>query len=170
MRDRRQRRRSRNLECAARRRLARRLKTGTDEARAVVRLLAALGVCVSGRRGAERSERSEDGTPAARDPSEARGTPSGAPIQPQRLPPTTSCAPTPLLRTSPSPSRTARTTTTPTSSPRSSSPLMILNMLEGKCLPVYGEGKNVRNWLYVGGRGPRLGWAIMTRAGETYNV
>jgi len=50
-------------------------------------------VCVSGRRGAERSERSEDGTHAARDPSEARGTPRGAPIQPQRLPPTTSCAP-----------------------------------------------------------------------------
>jgi hypothetical protein len=122
VRDRRQRRRSRNLECAARRRLARRLKTGTDEARAVVRLLTALGVCVSGRRGAERSERSEDGTPAARDPSEARGTPSGAPIQPPRLPPTTSCAPTITPTTSPSPSRTARTTTAPTSSSRSSSP------------------------------------------------
>ena len=28
-------------------------------------------------------------------------------------------------------------------------PLMILNALEGKSLPVYGEGKNVRDWLYV---------------------
>ena len=26
---------------------------------------------------------------------------------------------------------------------------MILNMLEGKSLPVYGEGKNVRDWLHV---------------------
>jgi hypothetical protein len=47
------------------------------QASGVVRFLSALGVCVSGRRGAERSEQSEDGTPAARDPSEARGTPSG---------------------------------------------------------------------------------------------
>jgi dTDP-D-glucose 4,6-dehydratase len=28
-------------------------------------------------------------------------------------------------------------------------PLMILNMLEGKELPVYGDGKNIRDWLYV---------------------
>jgi hypothetical protein len=40
-------------------------------------LPSALRESVSGRRGAERPERSEDGTPAARDPSEARGTPSG---------------------------------------------------------------------------------------------
>ena len=29
-------------------------------------------------------------------------------------------------------------------------PLMILNCLEGKPLPVYGDGQNVRDWLYVG--------------------
>src|SRR5262252_2771561 len=29
-------------------------------------------------------------------------------------------------------------------------PLMILNALEGKALPVYGDGSNVRDWLYVG--------------------
>ena len=28
-------------------------------------------------------------------------------------------------------------------------PLMILNALEGKPLPVYGKGENVRDWLYV---------------------
>ena len=28
-------------------------------------------------------------------------------------------------------------------------PLMILNALEGKALPVYGDGKNVRDWLFV---------------------
>jgi hypothetical protein len=55
------------------------------QANDVVRLLTALGVCVSGRRGAERSERCEDGTPAARDPSEARGTPSGPYQLPEKL-------------------------------------------------------------------------------------
>ena len=29
-------------------------------------------------------------------------------------------------------------------------PLMILHALAGKALPVYGDGKNVRDWLYVG--------------------
>jgi dTDP-glucose 4,6-dehydratase len=50
-------------------------------------------------------------------------------------------------------------------------PLMILNMLEGKSLPVYGEGKNVRDWLYVEDHASAI-WAIMTHAkvGETYNV
>src|SRR5690606_42054206 len=28
-------------------------------------------------------------------------------------------------------------------------PLMILNALEGRPLPVYGEGKNIRDWLHV---------------------
>jgi dTDP-glucose 4,6-dehydratase len=50
-------------------------------------------------------------------------------------------------------------------------PLMILNMLDGKPLPVYGEGKNVRDWLYVEDHASAI-WAIMTRAeaGETYNI
>ena len=50
-------------------------------------------------------------------------------------------------------------------------PLMILNMLEGKSLPVYGEGKNVRDWLYVEDHASAI-WEIMSRAtpGETYNV
>jgi dTDP-glucose 4,6-dehydratase len=50
-------------------------------------------------------------------------------------------------------------------------PLMILNMLDGKPLPVYGEGKNVRDWLYVEDHASAI-WAIMTQAeaGETYNV
>jgi len=48
---------------------------------------------------------------------------------------------------------------------------MILNMLEGKSLPVYGEGKNVRDWLYVEDHASAI-WAVMRRAGagETYNV
>ncbi|MCL2380281.1 MAG: dTDP-glucose 4,6-dehydratase [Treponema sp.] len=50
-------------------------------------------------------------------------------------------------------------------------PLMISNMLEGKPLPVYGDGKNVRDWLYVEDHNSAV-WAIMEkgRAGETYNI
>jgi dTDP-glucose 4,6-dehydratase len=50
-------------------------------------------------------------------------------------------------------------------------PLMILNMLEGKSLPVYGNGMNVRDWLYVEDHASAI-WTVMTQAsaGETYNV
>lgn len=50
-------------------------------------------------------------------------------------------------------------------------PLMILNMLEDKPLPVYGDGSNVRDWLYVDDHAEAL-WTIVRRgrAGETYNI
>jgi dTDP-glucose 4,6-dehydratase len=50
-------------------------------------------------------------------------------------------------------------------------PLMIMNMLDGKPLPVYGDGRNVRDWLYVGDHSTAV-WKIMTegRVGEAYNV
>ncbi len=50
-------------------------------------------------------------------------------------------------------------------------PLFILNALEGRPLPVYGDGRNVRDWLYVRDH-CRAIWMIMTqgREGETYNV
>ena len=50
-------------------------------------------------------------------------------------------------------------------------PLMILNMLEGKPLPVYGDGKNIRDWLYVEDHNSAV-WEIMRKgiAGETYNI
>jgi len=50
-------------------------------------------------------------------------------------------------------------------------PLMILNAMDGKPLPVYGEGKNVRDWLYVEDH-CRAVWQIMQRGtrGETYNI
>jgi len=50
-------------------------------------------------------------------------------------------------------------------------PLMILNALEGKPLPVYGDGKNVRDWLYVDDHCEAI-WRIMNdgRLGETYNI
>ena len=50
-------------------------------------------------------------------------------------------------------------------------PLMILNAAEGKPLPVYGAGANVRDWLHVEDHCSAI-WAIMTRAalGKTYTV
>jgi len=50
-------------------------------------------------------------------------------------------------------------------------PLIILNALEGKDLPIYGDGSNIRDWLYVDDHARAL-WMIATegRLGETYNV
>ena len=50
-------------------------------------------------------------------------------------------------------------------------PLVILNALEGKPLPVYGRGDNVRDWLYVEDHARAL-FTILTegRLGEKYNV
>ena len=50
-------------------------------------------------------------------------------------------------------------------------PLIILNALEDKPLPVYGDGRNVRDWLYVKDH-CRAIWEIMKRGirGQTYNI
>jgi dTDP-glucose 4,6-dehydratase len=50
-------------------------------------------------------------------------------------------------------------------------PLVILNALEGRELPVYGRGENVRDWLYVDDHARALE-LVMTRGavGESYNV
>ena len=39
-------------------------------------------------------------------------------------------------------------------------PLMILNMIEGKPLPVYGDGRNVRDWLFVNDHAAAI-WTVM---------
>jgi dTDP-glucose 4,6-dehydratase len=50
-------------------------------------------------------------------------------------------------------------------------PLTILNALEGKPLPVYGRGDNIRDWLYVDDHAAALiTVAEKSRAGETYAV
>jgi dTDP-glucose 4,6-dehydratase len=50
-------------------------------------------------------------------------------------------------------------------------PLMILNILEHNPLPVYGDGKNVRDWLYVGDHCEALVKVFERgRPGETYNI
>jgi dTDP-glucose 4,6-dehydratase len=50
-------------------------------------------------------------------------------------------------------------------------PLIILNAAEGKPLPVYGKGNNVRDWLYVEDHCEAL-WHVIEegRVGETYNI
>jgi len=50
-------------------------------------------------------------------------------------------------------------------------PLMILNTLEGKPLPVYGDGLNVRDWLYVEDHCAAIELVLYRgRVGECYNV
>jgi dTDP-glucose 4,6-dehydratase len=50
-------------------------------------------------------------------------------------------------------------------------PLVILNALDGKPLPVYGDGSNIRDWLFVEDHARAL-WTVVQhgRPGEKYNV
>lgn len=50
-------------------------------------------------------------------------------------------------------------------------PLVILNALEGKPLPVYGDGMQIRDWLYVEDHAAAI-WVVLQngRIGETYNI
>jgi len=50
-------------------------------------------------------------------------------------------------------------------------PLMVLNMQQGKNLPVYGEGTNIRDWIYVEDHN-RAVWLILKngKSGEKYNI
>jgi dTDP-glucose 4,6-dehydratase len=50
-------------------------------------------------------------------------------------------------------------------------PLVILNALEGKKLPVYGQGANIRDWLFVDDHARALELVMMTGSvGQSYNV
>lgn len=50
-------------------------------------------------------------------------------------------------------------------------PLMILNALEGKPLPVYGKGENIRDWLYVDDHARALHYVLQHgEPGRTYNI
>ncbi|PCJ49769.1 MAG: dTDP-glucose 4,6-dehydratase [Gammaproteobacteria bacterium] len=50
-------------------------------------------------------------------------------------------------------------------------PLVILNALDGKALPIYGDGKQIRDWLYVEDHARAL-YKVVTKGtlGETYNI
>jgi len=50
-------------------------------------------------------------------------------------------------------------------------PLIILNALKGKSLPIYGDGKQIRDWLYVDDHARALLHVALTgEIGETYNI
>ncbi len=50
-------------------------------------------------------------------------------------------------------------------------PLMVLNAMEGKALPVYGDGSNIRDWLYVEDHCEAIELVLEKgRVGETYNI
>jgi nucleoside-diphosphate-sugar epimerase len=50
-------------------------------------------------------------------------------------------------------------------------PLMIVNALAGKALPVYGDGQQVRDWLYVGDHCSAIRAVLAGgRPGEVYNI
>jgi len=50
-------------------------------------------------------------------------------------------------------------------------PLVILNALEGKALPIYGKGNQIRDWLYVDDHARALVLcALEGKVGETYNI
>jgi dTDP-glucose 4,6-dehydratase len=50
-------------------------------------------------------------------------------------------------------------------------PLIILNALDRKALPIYGDGSNVRDWLFVEDHARALGLILrLGRTGETYNI
>jgi dTDP-glucose 4,6-dehydratase len=50
-------------------------------------------------------------------------------------------------------------------------PLMIVNALSGKPLPVYGDGQQVRDWLYVGDHCSAIRTVLaQAKVGETYNI
>lgn len=68
-------------------------------------------------------------------------------------------------------SPTAPTTMAHATSPEKLIPLIILNALEGKPLPVYGKGNQVRDWLYVEDHARAL-YKVVTEGviGETYNI
>jgi dTDP-glucose 4,6-dehydratase len=50
-------------------------------------------------------------------------------------------------------------------------PLFITNLMEGKKIPLYGDGMNVRDWLYVEDHCDAI-WTVLNKgtAGEVYNI
>ncbi len=50
-------------------------------------------------------------------------------------------------------------------------PTIIRNALQGNCIPIYGDGKNIRDWLYVRDHCTGIDLAFHEgKAGETYNI
>jgi dTDP-glucose 4,6-dehydratase len=87
--------------------------------------------------------------------------PRALPTPPPRPARTTSSAPGGALTDCRCSLPTVRTTTAPYQFPEKLIPHMILNALAGKPLPVYGDGSQVRDWLYVEDHARAL-WTVLT--------
>ena len=71
----------------------------------------------------------------------------------------------------PSSSRAARITSAPNQHPEKFIPLFITNALEDKPLPLYGDGRYVRDWIYVEDHCAAIDFLIARgKPGETYNI
>ncbi len=93
------------------------------------------------------------------------------PIRPRRPRRTISSGPGTTPTACPRSSPIAPTITGPIHFPEKLIPLIILNALEGKPLPVYGRGDNVRDWLFVDDHARALILAAEKgRPGETYAI
>ena len=94
-----------------------------------------------------------------------------APMRPRKPARTTWCAPITTPADCPTLTTNCSNNYGPFQFPEKLIPLMILNALEGKPLPVYGDGRNVRDWLYVGDHCAAIRAVLRTgRLGETYNI
>ena len=90
---------------------------------------------------------------------------------PQRPPVTTSSAPTPTHMVCRVTISNCSNNYGPYQFPEKLIPLMILNALTGKPLPVYGDGQQIRDWLYVEDHCEAIHVILEKGAlGETYNV
>jgi len=94
-----------------------------------------------------------------------------SPYAASRLRAITSCVPTSTRFTLPTLTTNCSNNYGPYHFPEKLIPLVILNALEGKPLPIYGDGLQVRDWLYVEDHTAAI-WLVLQRGrtGETYNV
>ena len=113
------------------------------------------------------------GSLAPDDPAFSETTPyaPNSPMRPQRRPPTIWCAR--IIHTYGLPTLTTNCSNNygPFQFPEKLIPLMILNALERKPLPVYGDGQNVRDWLFVEDHCSAIRRVLEEgELGETYNI
>ena len=95
----------------------------------------------------------------------------GRPTRRRRPAPTSSPCRTSRPTGCRSPSPAAPTTSGPTSSPEKAIPLFTTNLIDGGTVPLYGDGLNERDWLYVDDHCAGVGLVLAKgAAGEIYNI
>ena len=100
-----------------------------------------------------------------------RPTRPTAPIRRPRRRPIIWCAPTTTPTGLPTLTTNCSNNYGPYQFPEKLIPLVILNAMNGKPLPVYGDGQNVRDWLFVGDHCEAVRTVLARGSvGETYNI